>query len=313
MPLPIIKYPYLPQGREILYVPGDNAFMLAAKEQAEQHGCRKHATGAVAVKEDEIIASGKNAGTAVSVCPRVYKDYGTGQGYQYCKNYCEQDGHAEVVLCNSAKADSIDLNGADLYLYGHWWCCENCWNHMITAGINNVYLMEGSDKLFNYDFQSEDEINPHPPIKVYISGPLTHLKNPDIKILYEEIGELAESEGMTAHVPHLFTDPIKHADVSPEDVYQIDQSHLADSDLVIAYVGEPSLGVGMEIEMANHHKALVILLSEVDQKVARIATGSPNIIDHLTFQDKDDALAKIKVALQKFKKAAITQNVSVKQ
>lgn len=37
----------------------------------------------------------------------------------------------------------------DLYLWGHWWFCEPCWNAMIEAGIRDVYLLENSEVLFN--------------------------------------------------------------------------------------------------------------------------------------------------------------------
>jgi len=312
MPLPIIKYPYLPEGKQLLYVPADNVFMKAAQKQAQNYGCRKHSTGAVAVKDNTIIAEGGNAGTFVTVCPRVYKDYGTGQGYEFCKRYCDQEGHAEIMVCKYAINNSIYLQGADLYLYGHWWCCENCWDHMIKAGISNVYLMESSEKIFNYEFQSDDQIDPTPQFKVYISGPLTHLKNPDIKLLYDHIGELVESEGMTPHVPHLIKDPIKHVDITPEEVYQTDTQMVKDADLMICYVGEPSIGVGLEIEMANRYKTLVVLINEKDQNIVHLATGSPNIIEHLTFTDLDDVIEKLRTVLQKFKKTGSMQNISVK-
>ena len=103
--LNVIKYPYLPEGREYLYVPVDNEYMQEAKKAAEAHGCRKHATGAVAVKDGKIIARGNNAGVFVKICPRVYKDFKTGEGYQFCHNYCQTKGHAEVTLYNYAKAN----------------------------------------------------------------------------------------------------------------------------------------------------------------------------------------------------------------
>ena len=42
-----------------------------------------------------------------------------------------------------------DTVGADLYLWGHWWACAPCWNAIIESGIENVYLLEGSERLFN--------------------------------------------------------------------------------------------------------------------------------------------------------------------
>ena len=49
------------------------------------------------------------------------------------------------------KGNQDKLPGADLYLYGHWWCCEPCWNAMINAGIKNVYLLKKSEVLFNLE------------------------------------------------------------------------------------------------------------------------------------------------------------------
>jgi hypothetical protein len=43
----------------------------------------------------------------------------------------------------------VDMKDADLYLWGHWWCCESCWTAILGAGINKVYLEEGSEVNFN--------------------------------------------------------------------------------------------------------------------------------------------------------------------
>ena len=43
--MPEIKYPFIPEGKTILYVTLDNEFMQAAKEICEQFGCVKQPTG----------------------------------------------------------------------------------------------------------------------------------------------------------------------------------------------------------------------------------------------------------------------------
>lgn len=144
-----ITYPYLPEGREIKYVGPDNGFMQAAKAVWERSSCVKHPTGAVIVKNDQIIGQGSNAGIRVSECPRWGS--ATGTNYEPCKEVCKQEGHSEVTSVKNAKDQGHETQGADLYLYGHWWCCENCWNTMIGAGIKNVYLLEGSWDMFNPD------------------------------------------------------------------------------------------------------------------------------------------------------------------
>jgi len=143
-----IEYPYLPEGRTIEYVAADNPFMAEAEKMSESTGCAKQATGAVIVREGKIIGRGCNAGKKVDVCPRVLNNSKTGEDYHYCKEACLQEGHSEVTSINNAIANAQDTKGADLYLYGHWWCCQDCWGAMDAAGIANVYLLEGSDKIF---------------------------------------------------------------------------------------------------------------------------------------------------------------------
>src|SRR3989344_441935 len=58
-------------------------------------------------------------------------------------------------LDDSVKTGSVIVKnghetiGADLYLWGHWWACQPCWNAIIEAGIENVYLLKDSERLFN--------------------------------------------------------------------------------------------------------------------------------------------------------------------
>jgi len=144
-----IEYPYLPEGKIIKYVAADNPFMAEAEKMSSSTGCAKQATGAVIVKEGKIIGRGCNAGKKVEICPRIVNNSKTGEDYHYCKEICEQTGHSEVTSVHDAKINRQDTNGADLYLYGHWWCCKNCWDTMIEAGIKDVYLLEDSYKKFN--------------------------------------------------------------------------------------------------------------------------------------------------------------------
>jgi deoxycytidylate deaminase len=72
----------------------------------------------------------------------------TGQGYELCEG-CDPKFHSEPSAIRDAQAKGKDTNGADLYMWGHWWCCEYCWNSIISAGIKNVYDLENSEILFN--------------------------------------------------------------------------------------------------------------------------------------------------------------------
>lgn len=140
-----IEYPYLPDGRKIEYVRPDNEFMRAAQSLADKSTCTKQKTGAVIVKNNQVIAQGSNTGeVVVKVCPREEQGFTTGTGYELCKDTCKQGGHSEEAAVRDGQSREINIAGADLYLAGHWWCCQPCWEAMIGAGIEHVYLSEDS-------------------------------------------------------------------------------------------------------------------------------------------------------------------------
>lgn len=146
-----IVYPYLPEGRTILYVPESNKFMQEAIKFARENSLDKMMPNAsVIVKNGEIIAKGANGSTYHDTheCERVKQKMPTGVGYELCEG-CHPKNHGEPRAIKNAKDNNKDINGADVYLWGHWWCCEPCWGKMIEAGIKDVYLMEGSEILFN--------------------------------------------------------------------------------------------------------------------------------------------------------------------
>lgn len=146
-----IKYPFLPANAKIRYASADNQFIAAAKEYARQHSLDKTMpTGAVLVKNGKIIGYGANGSDYHDKhgCERVRLGIPTGQGYELCEG-CHPKNHSEPRAIADAKKAGNDPKGSDLYLWGHWWCCEPCWQAMTKAGVANVYLMEDSQILFN--------------------------------------------------------------------------------------------------------------------------------------------------------------------
>lgn len=146
-----IQYPYLPDWKVISYVPADHSFMRAAEEYARIHSLdREHPTGAVLVKGGTIIGHGANGSSYHKKhgCERKRQGIPTGERYDLCEG-CHPKNHSEPKAIADALSHGEDTHGADLYLYGHWWCCKPCWNAMIDAGVRDVYLLEGSEKLFN--------------------------------------------------------------------------------------------------------------------------------------------------------------------
>lgn len=152
-------YPYLPSGRAILYVPLGNEFMREAeKVRNELSSDKNYPTGAVIVKGGKIIGRGANRSALKNsklikfhrekFCVRRFLKIPSGQKYWLCPGCASSRNHAEPMAIKDARKNGQNLKGADLYLFGHWWCCKNCWDKMIAAGINNVYLVEGASELF---------------------------------------------------------------------------------------------------------------------------------------------------------------------
>lgn len=146
-----VQYPYIPIGRIIRYVDSHNTFILEARRYAQKHSLDDAVkTGSVVVKNGEIIGRGANGSSYHTEhgCERVKRNIPTGHGYELCEG-CHPKNHSEPRAISNARTSGCDTVGADLYLWGHWWCCEPCWSAIIEAGIENVHLLEGSEKLFN--------------------------------------------------------------------------------------------------------------------------------------------------------------------
>lgn len=153
------KYPYLPEGKEIKYVGLDNPYMKKAKEYMDKYSTdMSHPTGAVVVKNDVIIGMAANKSAINNkklltihkdyICVRRILKIKTGTKYWLCPGCASFRYHAESGSVKDAISKGNNPMGADLYLYGHWWCCKPCWDEMIKGGIKNVYLLDKADELF---------------------------------------------------------------------------------------------------------------------------------------------------------------------
>ncbi|MFA5132185.1 MAG: hypothetical protein WC444_02545 [Candidatus Paceibacterota bacterium] len=142
------------------FVPETDFLMQAAKEAATKYSLTPlYPIGILAVKGKDILcASGNGNGYHesnihaeghIEGCRRRFvsqervKNGGEkikpGEEFDLCIG-CHTDFHAESNLIRKAVDLGVDLRGADMYMYGHYWCCGSCWGKMNKAGIRKVFL-----------------------------------------------------------------------------------------------------------------------------------------------------------------------------
>jgi deoxycytidylate deaminase len=148
------ELPYLPLGWEVFYVPAENEWMKKARLAAgELSTDDHHPTGAVLVQQEKLIGRGANRSMFHKKigCVRKFLRHlfpvPSGKMYWTCCG-CSPRFHAEQSAIRDAQKKGHQTTGADLYLWGHWWCCESCWERIIDARVERVFLMEGAQDQF---------------------------------------------------------------------------------------------------------------------------------------------------------------------
>jgi nucleoside 2-deoxyribosyltransferase len=138
---------------------------------------------------------------------------------------------------------------------------------------------------------------------IFFAGPLTDLKNPETtKAFYVKLAGVAKKNCFSYFWAFLSgTDPEKNPEVLPTEVYQRDIAELEKSNLMVAYVSEPSTGTGLEIEHARIKNIPVYLLYERGKNVSRMLRGCPAVKKELVFTSQDDALSQFDTLLKKLK------------
>jgi len=111
-------------------------------------------------------------------------------------------------------------------------------------------------------------------VRAYISGALINAARlEDARRLYERLAEACASAGCAAYVPHQHADPVRDPHLSNTEVARRDLAEVRAADVLVAYVGEPSLGVGAEVAIALADGKRVLLVAESDKKVSRFLLG----------------------------------------
>ena len=132
----------------------------------------------------------------------------------------------------------------------------------------------------------------------YISGALLNAADLNhSRTLYEQFATACRAAGWEAYVPHQHADPVRDAGLSNRDVANRDVEKVMAADALIAYVGEPSLGVGAEVAIALAARTRVLLLAERDRRVSRFLLGLAELHEGQTalcrYDTVEDAMAWI--------------------
>jgi nucleoside 2-deoxyribosyltransferase len=129
----------------------------------------------------------------------------------------------------------------------------------------------------------------------YISGALMNATALDrARALYEQFAGACVAAGWEAYVPHKHADPVHDANMSNVEVAERDIDQVSAADALVAYVGEPSLGVGAEVAIALRAGKRVLVLAESDKRVSRFLVGlaelHPSQAHVLRYDSIDDAV-----------------------
>ena len=108
----------------------------------------------------------------------------------------------------------------------------------------------------------------------YISGALLNAASLDrSRALYERFADACKVAGWDAYVPHQHADPVRDVHLTNLEVAERDIDQVSAADALVAYVGEPSLGVGAEVAIALRAGKRVLVLAESEARVSRFLIG----------------------------------------
>ena len=142
----------------------------------------------------------------------------------------------------------------------------------------------------------------------YISGALLNAAQIEkSRALYERFAQACRDAGWDAYVPHQHADPVRDPHLSNVDVAERDLENVTAADVLVAYVGEPSLGVGAEVAIALRAGKRILLVAEADRRVSRFLLGLAEMHGDQTavcrYQSVDEAASWIAGELRKINPA----------
>lgn len=144
-------------------------------------------------------------------------------------------------------------------------------------------------------------IDDGPPFTAYFASALTGLSKKQEKAIFaldEKVNDICKkysAYSVALYRPREYTSPTENADIPPREVYETDRERVATADLLILAAICPSLGAGMELQLAHQACSAVILLRKKGQKLSRMVTGCPvpmQVIEYSNLKDLEAKLVK---------------------
>lgn len=143
----------IPEQQATLYHRLDNSHSLMRAARAIALGMSldlKQRVGAVIARNGAILGVGANGSGyhALHGCRRKELGCKTGEGYDLCEG-CSPQNHAEAAALAHARSRGIDVAGAQVVMWGHWWACRDCWASLRIAGIDRISLIHDARSYFD--------------------------------------------------------------------------------------------------------------------------------------------------------------------
>lgn len=147
---------------------------------------------------------------------------------------------------------------------------------------------------------------------LYISGALRGARSlAAARRKYEDFAGLLACGGKyDTYLPHSQTDPESDSGLDPVAVFTKDVEALLACDAVIAFLDEPSLGVGAEISLAFQHKKVVVGIFKRGTQVSRFVEGLIQVSKG-SILEYDDLQDGVELVIGELEGAAIVKSESI--
>lgn len=137
------------------------------------------------------------------------------------------------------------------------------------------------------------------PLQGYISTALTNADARARLAIDATVSAIraAAGDALDVYFPGDFTDPVRDAHVSPEDVFRIDRERVKGADVIFLLAHTPSIGVGQELTMALESLTPIVLIAPRGTRVSRMALGVPTDLIDVRYDGDEDLRAQLRAVI----------------